>query len=152
MDLDEWRSRINNLDNQILNLLNQRAEAALKIGDLKRLRDAPVYSPQREAEVVGDVRSGDLPRWRRGVTLDDGPAAPLAVELLGRADGDATRLRLTFTEGRKHEVKRFCDALGHRVVRLRRVAFGPIELGRLRPGQWRPLAPREVAQLRARVV
>ena len=114
----------------------------------------PRYEVPRvyEAEVAGEVRAGDLPRWRRGVTLDDGPAAPLAVELLGRGDADTTRLRLTFTEGRKHEVKRYCDALGHRVARLRRVAFGPIELGRLRPGQWRPLAPREVAQLRARAV
>ena len=51
MDLDEWRSRINNLDGQILNLLNQRAEAALKIGDLKRHSGAPVYAPEREAEV-----------------------------------------------------------------------------------------------------
>jgi len=63
-----------------------------------------------------------------------------------------TRVQLTFTEGRKHEVKRFCEALGHRVVRLRRVAFGPIALGPLRPGQWRILTPREVAQLRAGVV
>ena len=52
MDLDEWRSRINNLDNQILLLLNQRAEAALKIGDLKRQRDAPAYAPEREAEIL----------------------------------------------------------------------------------------------------
>ena len=50
MDLDEWRSRINNLDNQILNLLNQRADAALKIGDFKRHSGAPVYAPDREAE------------------------------------------------------------------------------------------------------
>jgi pseudouridine synthase len=74
------------------------------------------------------------------------------VTWLGRGGGGTTRLRLTFTEGRKHEVKRYCEALGHRVVRLRRVAFGPIELGRLRPGQWRTLTPREVAQLRATVV
>jgi pseudouridine synthase len=114
----------------------------------------PRYEVPRvyEALVEGLVRAGDLPRWRRGVTLEDGPARPLAVELLGRGDTATTRLALTFTEGRKHEVKRFCDALGHRVVRLRRVAFGPIELGGLRPGQWRALTPREVAQLRAGVV
>jgi len=114
----------------------------------------PRYEVPRiyEAEVAGDVRAEDVPRWRRGVRLDDGPATPLDVVRLGRGDGGTTRLRLTFAEGRKHEVKRYCEALGHRVVRLRRAAFGPIELGRLRPGQWRPLTPREVAQLRATVV
>jgi pseudouridine synthase len=114
----------------------------------------PRYEVPRmyDALVEGVVRTGDLARWRRGVTLDDGPAAPLAVDVLGRGDGATTRVQLTFTEGRKHEVKRFCEALGHRVVRLRRVAFGPIALGQLRPGQWRQLTPREVAQLRAGVV
>jgi len=87
------------------------------------------------------------------VTLDDGPAVPLDVDVLGRGDGaGATRVRLTFAEGRKHEVKRYCEALGHRVIRLRRVAFGPLELGSLASGACRPLTPREVAQLRATVV
>jgi chorismate mutase/prephenate dehydratase len=52
MNLDDWRSRINELDNQILNLLNQRAEAALRIGDLKRRQDLPSYAPEREADIV----------------------------------------------------------------------------------------------------
>ena len=114
----------------------------------------PRYAVPRvyEAQVDGVVRAGDLARWRRGVALEDGPAVPLAVALLGRGEGATSRVQLTFTEGRKHEVKRFCDALGHRVVRLRRVAFGPIALGRLGPGQWRRLTPREVAQLRTGVV
>jgi pseudouridine synthase len=101
-----------------------------------------------EAEVRGTVTPGDLGRWRRGVRLPDGPATPAAVELV-RADGAATLVRLTFTEGRKHEVKRYCEALGHPVQRLRRVAFGPITLGDLPRGAHRPLAPREVAALRS---
>jgi chorismate mutase / prephenate dehydratase len=52
MNLDDWRSRINELDNQILHLLNQRAEAALQIGDLKRRQDGPSYVPEREAEIL----------------------------------------------------------------------------------------------------
>jgi pseudouridine synthase len=111
----------------------------------------PRYAVPRvyEAAVAGLVRPPDLSRWRSGVMLEDGPARPLAVELLGGGKRTfSTRLRLTFAEGRKHEVKRYCEALGHRAVRLRRVAFGPIELGRLRPGQWRTLAPREVSALR----
>jgi 23S rRNA pseudouridine2605 synthase len=110
----------------------------------------PRYAIPRvyEATVVGRVSDADLPRWVGGVALDDGFARPAAVEIARRAR-EATLLRLTFTEGRKHEVKRYCEALGHPVARLRRIAFGPLTLGRLRPGQSRPLTRREVALLRS---
>jgi 23S rRNA pseudouridine2605 synthase len=110
----------------------------------------PRYALPRlyEAEVGGRVIRTDLPRWRRGVTLDDGPAVPLDVELV-RSGAGASLLRLSFTEGRKHEVKRYCEALGHRVRRLQRIAFGPLCLGALAPGACRPLTPRELAALRA---
>ena len=110
----------------------------------------PRYELERvyEAEVAGSVAAGDLERWRRGVNLDDGHAAPLAVDLV-RAGRDVSVMRLVFTEGRKHEVKRYCEALGHRVRRLRRIAFGPITLGGLARGDSRPLTAREVAALRA---
>jgi pseudouridine synthase len=110
----------------------------------------PRYALERvyEAEVAGRVSGDDLPRWRRGVRLDDGPAAPLAAEVLRTGPASST-LRLTFTEGRKHEVKRYCEALGHRVRRLRRVAFGPLSLGPLPLGACRPLTAREITALRA---
>ena len=112
----------------------------------------PRYALPRvyEALVEGSVGKGDLGRWRRGVALDDGPARPLAVEL-ERTGPRESRLRLTFAEGRKHEVKRFCEALGHRVVALRRIAFGPVTLGALQPGESRALTGREVSALRAAV-
>jgi 23S rRNA pseudouridine2605 synthase len=112
----------------------------------------PRYALPRvfEAVVEGRVAPSDLDRWRRGVTLDDGPARPLDVEL-ERGGPRESRLRLTFAEGRKHEVKRFCEALGHRVTALRRISFGPVALGALRPGQSRPLTARELSALRAAV-
>jgi len=64
MNLDDWRSRINDLDNQILQLLTQRAEAALQIGDLKRRQETPPYAPEREAEIL-----------RRLTVLNAGPLA-----------------------------------------------------------------------------
>ena len=101
-----------------------------------------------EAEVSGTVTADALPRWRAGVQLDDGSAVPLEVALLRTGKRDS-RVRLTFTEGRKHEVKRYCESLGHPVIRLRRVAFGPIALGPLPLGSHRPLTRGEVAALDA---
>ena len=101
-----------------------------------------------EADVAGRVTRTDLPRWRQGARLDDGPAVPLSVDVL-RTGARTSRVRLIFAEGRKHEVKRYCEALGHRVERLRRTAFGPIVLGNLPVGAARPLTPRELRDLRA---
>ncbi len=101
-----------------------------------------------EADVVGRVAPGDLARWRAGTVLDDGPATPLSVEFLD-AGAATSRVRLTFGEGRKHEVKRYCAALGHPVRTLRRVAFGPLVLGGLPVGGVRELTTREVRALRA---
>jgi pseudouridine synthase len=108
----------------------------------------PRYGVPRvyHVEVRGEVGPGDLARWRRGVALPDGPARPAAVRLLHRGR-ERTRLALTFGEGRWREVKRYCQALGHPVRRLTRVRFGPLTLGRLPPGESRPLTGREVAAL-----
>lgn len=112
----------------------------------------PRYGVERtyEAAVRGQVSERELARWRRGVTLEDGPARPREVTLLGPSP-EGSRLRLVFTEGRKHEVKRFCEAFGHPVARLRRVAFGPVALGSLPVGRARALRRDEVRALRAAV-
>jgi pseudouridine synthase len=108
----------------------------------------PRYEVPRVYEVLvaGRVSRADLPRWRRGAQLPDGPAVPRAVRVLGPADG-ATWMEVAFAEGRYREVKRFCKALGHPVRRLRRVQFGPLRLGRLPVGRWRALTSREIMEL-----
>jgi 23S rRNA pseudouridine2605 synthase len=110
----------------------------------------PRYGVPRvyEATVEGRVRTADLARWRAPVALDDGPARADDAQIV-RVLGDTSVLLLTFSEGRKHEVKRYCERLGHRVRHLRRVAFGPLTLGVLRPGQARALTAAEVRALRA---
>ncbi|HVQ74277.1 MAG TPA: pseudouridine synthase [Candidatus Binatia bacterium] len=118
-------------------------------GELANRLLHPRYGVARvyEAEVEGRVHPGDLGRWRRGIELPDGPAIPSAVEILTRGPA-TTRLRVVFREGRKHEVKRYCQALGHPVRRLVRTAFGPLKLGDLRAGRHRRLTGREVSALR----
>jgi 23S rRNA pseudouridine2605 synthase len=81
---------------------------------------------------------------REGVELEDGPTAPAQVRKLA-----ADRLELTIHEGRKHQVKRMCAAVGHPVRELQRVAFGPLRLGGLEPGEHRRLTPAEIERLRS---
>ncbi len=100
-----------------------------------------------EVEVEGRVRAADLRRWLAGAVLPDGPAVPRAVSLL-RHGACTTWLRVTFAEGRYREVKRYCRAMGHRVERLRRVEFGPLRLGNLPSGRWRPLTTAELDRLK----
>ncbi|HEX2086601.1 MAG TPA: pseudouridine synthase [Solirubrobacteraceae bacterium] len=82
-------------------------------------------------------------RLREGVQLEDGMTAPARV----RRDGQDV-LEITIHEGRNRQVKRMCEAVGHRVVSLERIAFGPLRLGDLPPGRARRLTGSELARLR----
>jgi pseudouridine synthase len=97
-----------------------------------------------EAEVVGEPSAEALSRLAEGVELDDGPTAPAGVRRLG-----PSRIELTLHEGRKHQVKRMCEAVGHPVRRLRRTRYAGLTLDGVEPGRWRELAREEVAALRA---
>ncbi|HIE53414.1 MAG TPA: rRNA pseudouridine synthase [Armatimonadetes bacterium] len=84
----------------------------------------------------------DLNRLREGVWLEDGLARPRRIVRRG-----ACCVEVTFTEGRKREVRRAFALLGHPVQRLLRVQMGPLRLGRLPVGQWRHLTSKEIRQL-----
>jgi 23S rRNA pseudouridine2605 synthase len=91
----------------------------------------------------GPVGDGELRRLREGVRLEDGTTAPARVRRVGRG-----MLELTIHEGRNRQVRRMCDAVGHPVQELRRVAFGPLKLGDLAPSAHRKLDEAEVELLR----
>jgi 23S rRNA pseudouridine2605 synthase len=92
------------------------------------------------------VREPALRKLREGVALDDGTTAPAAARRL-----TPDRVELVLHEGRKRQVRRMLDAVGHPVVRLERVAFGPLRLGDLPLGGHRLLKAAEVEQLRRAV-
>ena len=115
-------------------------------GELANRLTHPRYEVPKTYRVkVGSppLREPALRRLREGVELEDGPTAPAKVRRLGP---DA--LELTIHEGRNRQVKRMCEAVGHRVVELERVRFGPLALGDLREGASRRLTAAEVERLR----
>jgi 23S rRNA pseudouridine2605 synthase len=96
-----------------------------------------------EVEVEGDPSPDTLLRLAGGVELDDGRTAPAQVRKLRRG-----RIELTIHEGRKHQVKRMCEAVGHPVRRLHRSRYAGLDLENLEPGESRVLTREEVAALR----
>jgi pseudouridine synthase len=99
------------------------------------------------ALVTGVPGERDLRRLRDGVDLEDGLTLPAAVELVASGAGLA-RVRIQVTEGRNRQVRRMFESIGHPVKELHRTAFGPVHLGRLRPGGVRRLRPSELDSLR----
>jgi 23S rRNA pseudouridine2605 synthase len=89
------------------------------------------------------VRERALRALREGVELDDGTTSPAAVRRVG-----PDVLEITIHEGRKRQVRRMCEAVGHPVRRLERVRFGSLELGSLRAGAVRELTAEEISALR----
>jgi 23S rRNA pseudouridine2605 synthase len=99
------------------------------------------YVARVEPAPVGE---GALRELRAGVALDDGRTSPARVRQVKPGV-----LEIQISEGRKRQVRRMCEAVGHRVVALERVAFGPLRLGDLAPGEHRRLTGAEVERLRA---
>jgi len=100
--------------------------------------------------VPGPFKRSAVQELLDGVELDDGTARPTSVEVLEEQRNKAL-VQVVMTEGRKREVRRMFAAIGHPVERLARVAFGGVELGDLRQGNWRFLTQQEVGRLHAAV-
>ncbi|MEW5794981.1 MAG: pseudouridine synthase [Candidatus Zixiibacteriota bacterium] len=135
--------------------LDYDAEGVLLLtndGDLAFRLAHPRYQVPKiyEAQVEGRFDKEDADRIKRGIKLDDGAIGHAKVLILGYG-ADQTRLRLLLTEGRKREVKQLCKAVGHPVIRLRRVEFAGIQLKSLRTGQYRHLTRAEISRLRQMV-
>lgn len=105
------------------------------------------HSKRYEVLVSGYPSAQIVARLRAGVELDDGPTLPANVRVLRTTKG-ATWLEIALREGRKRQIRRMMEAVGHPVVHLRRVAIGTVSLGRLKEGEARRLSARELAGLR----
>src|SRR5215468_9921652 len=114
-------------------------------GELAHRLAHPRYGVEKTyvADVEGEPADEALEALAAGVELDDGPTAPARVRRVSRG-----RVELTIHEGRKHQVKRMLEAVGHPVRKLHRSGYGPLTLDGLEAGEWRELTTGEVASLR----
>jgi pseudouridine synthase len=122
-------------------------------GDLAARLTHPRHGVEREYEVrvrgVPDDR--DLDRLSRGISLEGRPTAPARVQLkkvIDAESGQQALLSFVLHEGRNRQVRNMCDAIGHPVVRLRRVRIGSVTDDHIRPGEFRDLTPEELSRLR----
>ena len=121
-------------------------------GDLAARLTHPSHGVVRvyEAKVLGVPDAHDLERLRRGVSIDGRRTAVADVKWIG--EGAKARLVITVREGRNRQVRKMCDAIGHPVSALRRVAIGPLRDPALKLGHWREMSPAEVERLRRSAV
>src|SRR6476469_3820787 len=121
-------------------------------GDLAAGLTHPSHGVTRvyEARVLGVPDAHDLDRLAGGGLVIEGRRTATAeVKLLPRKrDANEATLLVTVREGRNRQVRKMCEAIGHPVSHLRRVAIGPIRDPRLKPGTWRDLRDEEIAALR----
>jgi 23S rRNA pseudouridine2605 synthase len=113
-------------------------------GELAHRLAHPRYRVEKvyEAELEAEPADASLKALADGIELEDGRTAPAKARRLG-----PRRIELAIHEGRKHQVKRMCAAVGCPVLRLQRSRYAALELGGLGPGEWRELDAGEVRAL-----
>lgn len=113
----------------------------------ERLTNPDYKVPKTYLVKCADLISDEaLERLRQGVELSDGMTRPAVVKRV-RDSGKYSHLEIRIAEGRNRQVRRMIEAIGSKVLKLVRTAIGPIEIGGLKIGTWRPLTHAEVARL-----
>jgi len=117
-------------------------------GDLAVRLTHPRHGVPRvyEAVVLGVPDAHDVKRLAKGIVIDGRPTQPAEVRVLRTKDDEAV-LEITVREGRNRQVRKMCDAIGHPVTKLTRVAIGALRDSKLKPGQWRELTSDEKKKL-----
>jgi len=121
-------------------------------GDLAQALLHPRYHVPKTylIKVKGVLSDDEINRLEQGVRLADGMTSPAIVKKVRKVEANSW-LEITIREGRKHQVKRMLEAVGHPVIKLMRIRMGPLSLGNLEPGEFRFLTDREANALREMV-
>ncbi|SPF46333.1 Uncharacterized RNA pseudouridine synthase aq_1464 [Syntrophobacter sp. SbD1] len=99
-----------------------------------------------DVKIKGHPDKKALQQLRTGIRMEEGVTAPAEVEVI-RELPNAAWLRITLHQGWNRQIKRMCMAVGHPVLKIRRIAYGPVRIGRLATGQHRLLGPDEIRKI-----
>jgi 23S rRNA pseudouridine2605 synthase len=99
-----------------------------------------------DVKIKGHPDKKAIEQLRSGVRIEEGVTAPTGVEIIRELPSSAW-LRITLHQGWNRQIKRMGEAVGHPVLKIRRISYGPVCLGRLRPGQYRLLRPDEILKI-----
>lgn len=123
-------------------------------GDLAYRLMHPRYRVEKEylVRVKPKPEPSTIVRLGKGIFLDGKKTAPAQIRMLSKAGKEEAVLLMRIHEGRKREVRRMFQALGHRVFMLKRLRLGSLRLGRLKRGHWRHLSREEVEELKKDVL
>ncbi len=119
-------------------------------GELANRLTHPRYGHEKEYRVLVSTHPDEkqLEAWRHGVVLEDGfHCASARVDVLSHP-GKGTLVKVIMSEGHKRQIRETCKQIGLSVVSILRLRIGNIQLGQLKPGQWRHLTPAEIHQLK----
>jgi len=142
-DADRWLSPVGRLDLDTSGLLLMTNDT-----DFVELITNPDHKVAKTYQVKTATLVSDeqIERLRQGVQLNDGPTRPAVVDRV--RDGPRhSHLEIAITEGRNRQVRRMIEAIGSKVSKLVRIAIGPIRIGELQIGKWRPLTADELKAL-----
>ncbi len=122
-------------------------------GELANQLMHPRYGVAKTYRVVcdGTLSATEIAALTNGVELDDGLTAPAKVTNIRRSTTGGTAFSITIHEGRNRQIRRMLEAVGHRTLRLKREAYGPLQLGSMRPGEWRYLTEGEINALKDQI-
>jgi len=118
-------------------------------GDLAYILTHPKHEVNKEyvALVSGIVQDEDIEKFKLGLFIDDYKTAPAILEIL-KKNKDTSLIKVTIHEGKNRQIRKMCEAIGHKVINLERISIGNISLGKLASGKYRFLSEKEINYLK----
>ena len=101
-----------------------------------------------EAEALGRFTESEIAEFEAGLQIEDFLTSPAEIKILS-VQKDISNVRITIHEGRNRQVRKMCEKVGHPVIKLKRIKFGEIEIGGLKPGEWRFLTKDEIEYIKS---